>query len=230
MLREALGFPRNREGATRDLIIGGALVLASPVLLPGLLLEGYLLRVMNAGARGRGVPPAFGDWGRLLVDGFKAVVVAVVWGLLPLVVLAVGTVATAVFVLSLQGPPLSPSIDPTAATMEHVAIVGIVVFALLVLAVVSWLHLPAALVALATQRRLGAAFQTGALWSVVSTKQYLVGCILAAVVLLIGSILAAAFTPVLVGFVLLFYVQVTVAYIVGRSVGGAAVTAIRPLS
>lgn len=230
MLREALRFPRNREGATRDLLIGGALVLASPILLPGLLLEGYLLRVMNAGARGRRVPPAFGDWGRLLVDGFRAVVVAVVWGLLPLALLVAGTAATAATVLPLRGLPRSPSVNPNLVTVEQIAVVGVVVFALAVLAVVCWVHLPAALVALATQGRLGAAFQTGALWSIVSTKQYLVGCVLGGVVLVVGSILATVFTPLLVGFVLLFYVQVAVAYIVGRSVGGAAVTAIRPVS
>ena len=107
------------------------------------------------------------------------------------------------------------------------ALVGTVAAALLLMAVVLWLHLPAALVALGTQGRMGAAFQTGALWAIVGTKQYVVGLVLAALLYVVGTLVATFLTPVLVGFVLLFYVQVTVAYLLGRSVGGAAVTAIR---
>jgi uncharacterized Tic20 family protein len=230
MLRQSLGFPRNREGATRDLLIGGALVLSSPLLIPGLLLEGYLLRVMNAGARGRGVPPAFGDWGRLLADGLKAVFVFVVWGLLPLVALATGTALAAVTLLPVQGLPTPSSVSPDLLTTRAGLLVGVVAAVLALLVVVCWTHLPAAFVALATQGRLKAAFQTGALWSVVATRQYVAGCFLAAIVLVVGSLVALLLSPVLVGLVLLFYVQVIVAYILGRSVGGAAVTAIRPVS
>ena len=228
MLRDAFAFPRNREGATRDLLIGGALVLSAPLVVPALLLVGYLLRVMNAAARGREVPPAFGDWGRLLVDGLAAAVVVVIWGLLPLVVLAGGSVGTAVFVRLLRGPPTAPQVDIAAATTTQLGFVGAVGLALLLMAVVLWLHLPAAVVALATQGRLRAAFQTGALWSIVGTKQYLVGMVLAVLVFVVGTVLATVLTPVLVGFVLLFHVQVSVAYLLGRSVGGAAVTAIQP--
>lgn len=230
MLSEAFGFPRNRKGATRDLLIGGALVLASPLVVPALLLYGYLLRVMNAAARGRDVPPAFGDWGRLLADGVKAVVVVFVWGVLPTLVLVVGSAVTALYVL-----PLSPTrglagVNLVAVARPVLGVFGVVVLALALLWVVLLLHLPAALVALATQGRLGAAFHTGALWSVVSTKQYVAGCLLALVVSVVGGLLAGLLMPVLVGLFISFYVQVVVAYLFGRSVGGAAVTAIRPAS
>lgn len=230
MLREALAFPRNREGATRDLLIGGALVLASPLVVPALLLSGYLLRVLNAAARGREVPPAFGDWSRLLVDGLESVVVVLAWAVLPTVVLVGGSAAAAVFVL-----PLSPAgglagADPGTATPQSLAVLAVIVGALSLLWIVLVVHLPAALVALATQGRLRAAFHGGALWTVVSTKQYLVGCVLALAVVAVGGLLAVLLSPVLVGLVLYFYVQVAVAYVLGRAVGGAAVTAIRPVS
>lgn len=227
MLREALGFPRNRKGATRDLLIGGALVLTSPLLIPALLLYGYLLRVMNTGARARGVPPAFGDWGRLLVDGLKAVVVVVAWGLLPSAVLTAGAGSAVWYVL--RRPP-NGEFNYAVIDVQVLALIGVVVASLLLLWVVLVLHLPAALVALATQGRLRSAFHFGALWSVVSTKQYVVGCLLAVVVSAIGGVFAIVLSPVLVGLVLYFYVQVVVAYVLGRSVGGAAVTAIRPVS
>lgn len=231
MLREALAFPRNREGATRDLLIGGALVLASPLLVPSLLLYGYYLRVMNAAARGRTVPPAFGDWGRLLVDGLKALVVVLAWAVVPTVVLVVGTALAAVFVLPLSPTAGvgSPGVALGTVDPQLLAVAGAVVLALALLWFVLVVHLPAALVALATQGRLRAAFHTGALWAVVSTKQYLAGCVLALALAAVGGLLATLLSPVLVGLVLYFYVQVVVAYVVGRAVGGAAVTAIRPL-
>lgn len=228
MLREALAFPRERTGATRDLLLGGALVLTSPLILPGLLVWGYLLRVMDVGARSRDTPPVLGNWERLLTDGLRAAVVVIAWGLLPLVVLVAASLGWALFVL---GP--GPDVGAPAAVLEMVTpqvagMVLAVVVPLGLLAFVLWLHVPAALAAVGTQGRLGAAFQTGALWAVVNTRQYLVGIVLAGLVAVLGSLLATLLAPVLVGFVLSFYVQVTAAYLIGRAVGGAAVTAIRP--
>lgn len=228
MLREALAFPHARGGATRDILIGGVLVMLSPLLVPGLLVWGYLLRVMDAGARGHESPPHLTDWERLLTDGLRAVVVVFVWGLLPLVVVAGGTAVVASLVLPVGGQPTSPSLPVELVTVEQWAIVGAVAFVLLLLALVFWLHLPAALTAVGTQGRLMAGFNTEALWTVVNTRQYVVGVVLAALVAAVGSILATLLTPLLIGFAVQFYVQVVVAYIVGRAVGGAAVTAIRP--
>lgn len=228
MLREALAFPRERTGATRDLLLGGALVLTSPLIVPGLLVWGYLLRVMDVGARSRGTAPVLGDWERLLADGLRAAVVVFVWGVLPLAVLVAGSLVWALFVL-----PLGLDVgDPTAVvgmiTPQLWGMLLAVVVPLALLAFVLWLHLPAALAAVGTQGRLRAGFQTGALWAVVNTRQYLVGIVLAALVAAVGSLLATLLAPVLVGFILYFYVQVTASYLVGRAVGGAAVTAIRP--
>jgi hypothetical protein len=224
---EALAYPRSREGAASDLLVGGLLVLASPLVVPLLAVLGYQLRVMDAAARGREYPPLLGDWDRLLADGLKAAVVVAVWGLLPLVVVLAGTAGVAVAFLPVQGPLTAPFLAVGQVTTGQWALAGVVVGSLVALAAVLWLHLPAAMVAVATQGRLGAAFQTGALWAVVSTRQYVGGVALAAVVAGAGSFLALLFVPVLVGFVVQFYVQVAVAYVLGRAVGGAAVTAIQ---
>lgn len=215
MLGEALAYPRDRDGATRDLLLGGALVVASPLLVPLLVVLGYQLRVMDEAARGRDTPPVLGDWDRLVAEGLKAAVVWAVYGVGPLL-LVVGPVAGAWFALG--GLRRLPG--------AQLLVVAAVVAVLWLLAAVLALHLPAALVAVATQGRLGAAFQTEALWAVVATKQYLVGVVLAAVVAVGGGLVATLFAPVLVGFVVQFYVLVVVAYLLGRAVGGAAVTAI----
>lgn len=228
MLSEALAFPRNRDGALRDLLIGGLLVLASGLVVPGLLVYGYLLEVMNAGARGHDRPPAFGSWGRLLAGGLRAVVVVVLYGVVPLALPVAGVAATAVAVL--PRPALEGLLAGSIQQLTHrqLALFGGVGLVLLLAAVVLLLHLPAALVAVGTQGRLAAAFRTDALWSIVNTGAYLKGLFLAAVVWLAGSLVALPLVPVLVGFVVQFYVLVVVAYLLGRAVGGAAVTAIRP--
>jgi hypothetical protein len=113
-------------------------------------------------------------------------------------------------------------------TPRLAGLVAAVAVPLLLVALVCWLHLPAALAAVGTQGRLRAGFQPGALWAVVNTRQYVVGIVLTAVVATRGSLGATVLTPLLVGLVVSFYVQVVVAYMVGRAVGGAAVTAIRP--
>lgn len=219
MLDEALSFPRAREGSTRDLLVGAALVLTSPLVVPALVLQGYLLEVMNAAARGRDRPPALGGWGGLLLGGLRGAVVWVVYGVVPLALVA--------------GPPaaawLTLGRDGILARPQEALLLGAVVVAMLaVLATLLALHLPAALVAVATQRRLLAAFQTGALWTVVRTKQYLVGVVLAAAVVALTAPVGLATAAIVVGLVLLFYAQVVAAYVLGRSVGGAAVTAIEP--
>lgn len=230
MLREAFGFPRNRNGAARELVVGGVLVLTAPLVLPALLLAGYLLRVMDAAARGRDVPPAFGGWGGLLVDGLKSVVVVLVWGVLPVALLVAGSALAAAYVLPLSSAGPVRAVDLATVTAPQLAVLGTVVLALGLLAFVCLLHLPAALVALATQGRLRAAFRTGALWAVATTRQYVAGVFVALLVYAVGGTLAGFLTPVVVGFVLVFYVQVAVAYLLGRAVGGAAVTAIKPVA
>ena len=231
MLREALAFARGRDGGIRVLLLGGLFVLMAWLVLPALLVAGYLLSVMDVGARGRGSLPPFGNWRRLLADGLRAAVVALVYGIGPAAMVLGGVLVTWLLVL----PTISPTVILDGGTgalqqlpVELLGLVGLVAFVLLLAAVVFWLHLPAALVALGTQGRLGAAFQSDALWTVVNTTAYLKGVVLAGALFVLGMAVAIPLSAVLVGFVLQFYVLVAVAFVFGRAVGGGAVTAIQP--
>ena len=231
MLREALAFARGRDDGVRVLLLGGLFVLTAWLVLPALLVAGYLLSVMDVGARGRDGLPPFGNWRRLLVDGLRATVVTLVYGLGPAVMVVGGILVTWLLVL----PTTSPAIllDEGMAAfqqmpVELLGLIGLVAFVLLLAAVVFWLHLPAALVALGTQGRLGAAFQSDALWTVVNTNAYLKGVVLAGILFVLGMAVAIPLSAILVGFVLQFYVLVAVAFVLGRAVGGGAVTAIQP--
>lgn len=214
MLREAVALPRNREGATRTLAIGGALVVLSPLVLPAVVLVGYLLRVLDAGARGRSAPPTFEAPGRLFVDGLAGTAVGLVYGAISLLAAAVGPALALAFVL--------PAGELGGATRIELAIAGFAGIVTPLGALVVLVHLPAALTALATQGRLRAGFQLRALWTVVPTGAYLLGVLGALALWIVGTALASALLPVLVGFGALFYVHVAAAALLGRAFGAGA--------
>jgi hypothetical protein len=68
MLTEALEFPFESDDWLQTVLIGGVLPLLSFLILPGILVNGYLLRAVRAGVQGDETPPKFGDWTDLLVD------------------------------------------------------------------------------------------------------------------------------------------------------------------
>ena len=81
MLEDALRYPLNSEDRVATLIIGGLLLVFSFLLIPAFILQGYLLRVLGSAAAGDEAAPSFTDWGGLLVDGLKLLVVSLVYGL-----------------------------------------------------------------------------------------------------------------------------------------------------
>jgi hypothetical protein len=103
MFEDALRYPYDEGDGLRSLVIGGLLTLLSVLVLPAILVSGYTLRVLREVDAGDEHLPAFDDWGAMLVDGLKAIAVALVYVLIPAVLLTV-----AVFSLLLpltQEPP-----------------------------------------------------------------------------------------------------------------------------
>jgi hypothetical protein len=103
MFEDALRYPYDEGDGLRSLVIGGLLTLLSVLVLPAILVSGYTLRVLREVDAGDEHLPAFDDCGAMLVDGLKAIAVALVYVLIPAVLLTV-----AVFSLLLpltQEPP-----------------------------------------------------------------------------------------------------------------------------
>lgn len=78
-----------RESWLTTVLIGGILVLLGFLLVPLFLVYGYVVRAIRASTAGDPEPPAFDDWGTLLVDGLQAWLVFLVYMLVPVVVAAV---------------------------------------------------------------------------------------------------------------------------------------------
>ena len=215
MLEASLSYLRDGDDAVTTAVIGGLLLLASPLVIPSVLVLGYLTRVLRRTADGDDEPPAFEAWGDLFVDGLKAFAVAFVYSLLPLGVVAVAAfVSLGAFVVVPGGESVGPG---TVAVGLIVLIGGLVAF---LVSLVGLYVTPAALAAVADSGKVGDGFALGALWSVVSKRAYATGWLTAAVVVLAGALAIGVLSvvPVLgtiAGVFVQFYALVAAAAIVG---------------
>ncbi|MCL6431808.1 MAG: DUF4013 domain-containing protein [Anaerolineae bacterium] len=167
-VKDLLSFPfRGEEWATR-FVIGAALIFASffiPIL-PLILVGGYALDLIRRGARGEAPAlPAWSDWGRLAIDGLRALVAVFIYTL-PSLVCLLGS--TAVYLVGIIWVPLGDPQDPATGLIMLAALAVFMVG--LGLGMLLWLLasavLPVATSHLAVRSRLGAAFQVGEWWPI----------------------------------------------------------------
>lgn len=214
MFEAAVKYPYDDGDGVRALIIGSLLTLLGFLIVPTIIVTGYALSVIRSVRAGNSHPPAFGDWGELLVDGLKGTLVVIVYFLIPSVLFTGSVGATLIPVAGGLG-------EGTAAF----GLLGLVVVLLSVpLFLVAAYLLPAALVGVALTGRIGAAFSVGRIWSLVTTSDYALAWVLALVVSLVASFLTALLTGLtliggLLGSLLGFYSLVVAAYLYGASVG-----------
>ena len=215
MIEASLNYLREGDDALVTVLIGGVLLLASPLLIPAFAVLGYVTRVLRRTADGDDEPPVFDAWGELLVDGLKAFVVTFVYSLLPLGVL---TAAAVISVGTLVVVPGGESVGLGTVVVGLIVLVGGLV-ALLVSLVGAYVA-PAAVAAVADSGKVGDGFALGTLWSVVSKRAYATGWLTAVVVVLAGALAVGVFSvvPVLgtiAGFFVQFYALVAAAAILG---------------
>jgi hypothetical protein len=205
MLGQALSFPRHGDDWVKTVAIGGGLLVLSVLVLPAILLQGYLVRVVRAGANGDRGPPAFDDWGSLFVDGLKLIVVSVGYYLPATLVVVVATVVVG------SGALVG---GEAGAGIGILGGVGLLVGVLLVL--VATYLLPAAVANMAVRDSLGAAFDLGTVAGAALTTDYAVAVLLALVAGFLFNLVGSPLLIVLVGAGVLFYGQVVVYYLFGR--------------
>lgn len=229
MLEDALNYPFRGEDSTKRLLVGGTLPFLSAAIyivgllllfvfvgmfvvpfaiVPRVLLWGYLVTVVAAVLAGQDEPPDFDDWKQIGVDGLKAVLVTLAYSI-PLIVL--------VFVIAVV-TGLTGSIAGQAGSSGPVTVAEIiwVVFGLFVAlySLVMYYVLPAAIVNYVREDDVAAAFHLRTISDIAFDGDYLVAWLLAAIVLVVGSLIAIPLYFVLVGFVLRFYILLVAAYLV----------------
>ncbi|WP_458188737.1 DUF4013 domain-containing protein [Haladaptatus sp. NG-WS-4] len=208
MFNDSINYLKDSDDAAITVLIGGLLGILGFLVVPALIVEGYVIRVLRRVSAGDTDAPKFSDWTTLTVDGLKAVVIGIVYLVIPALIAAVfvGGGVTLANDLPLVG--------------GLIAVLGGVLTLVAGLAV--WYVIPAAFVRFAEKNALGAAFDFESLTPILRNREYATGWLLALGVLVVAFVLASAVSVVpLVGWlaaVLIgFYAQVTAAYIYARS-------------
>lgn len=221
MIEEAIDYPRSGDDALTKILIGGVLGMLSVLIVPAFLLLGYYVRVLRFVEDDVETPPAFEEWGELLVDGVKAFAIGFVYSLVPLAVIAItagGTIAAAV----------AGDVPPGAIAG---AFLGFAVGGILWL--VAWYVIPAALASFASEGRLGAAFDWSVLSGVLTSSRYAVGWLVALVFFVVAGVIVGILNVVpplgfVVGAFVNFYVGVAAAYIYGHAFVDASAGEVPP--
>ncbi|WP_049982969.1 DUF4013 domain-containing protein [Halorubrum sp. BV1] len=216
MIAESLDYLCDGDNAVVTVLIGGALLLASPLVVPSILVLGYVSRVLRQTASGDDAPPVFDAWGDLLVEGAKGFAVTLVYSLVPLAVFAVATVfGVGAAVVGSGGGSGS-----LFGGLIGGAIAVLLALAALAVSLVGLYVTPAALATVADSGRVGDGFAVGMLWTVVTKRAYAVGWLTAAAVVL-GGVLAVgvlSVVPVLgtiAGLFVQFYALIAAAAVIG---------------
>lgn len=217
MLEEALRYPTSGDDALERLLIGGVLMIFSVFVIPVFLVYGYLVRTLAAVAAGDEEPPSFEDWEELLVDGLKAFAIALVYGIVPvLLVLAVFVPVTAGLAVGGDG---SRGVFAGAGILAALFLIAI---ALVVAYVVM-----AALATFAVEGRVGAAFDFRAVGEFATSGPYLVAIVLAIVIQIALGVAITAAVILTFGLALLVLIPLGAfinfwVYLVGVHLFGAA--------
>jgi hypothetical protein len=206
----------NLVGTLLSIIVIGLLILPF-AFVPQLLTQGYLVRVLDSTLDGGAEPPAWAEWTDIFVDGLKLLVVVIVY-FLPLVVLSV------VFAVLFAG--LSATAggggDPGGALAGVGAAVGLLFGLLVVVLSIAALYLaPIGLCGMAHDGDFGGAFDLSRLRAVGTSREYAVAWLVGGAILVVGGGVAQLLVFLLVGFPLVFVVQVLAFRIFARGYADA---------
>jgi len=209
----ALRYPLGSDDVVLTVGIGGLLSLLGFLIVPLVLLAGYVVRVLDRAMAGDDRPPAFDDWAEMAATGLAAAVVGVAYALIPTVV---GGGVVLIGTLGLAGPG--------QGVLAGLGVLGVVLGGLLWLglSLVAGYLAPAALANFAQRRRLAAGFDLGVLVPVWRSRAYAVAWLAALVVLLGGGVVAAALNAVpllgtIAGAFVGFYAAVAAYAAIGRA-------------
>ena len=221
MFEDALRFPWNGDRKLETLLIGGVLLLLSPLLVPVLFVYGYLVRVIRRTDVGdTDEPPVFSEWGELLVDGVVGFIISLVYFLIPTAVITIGAVLFFIPV-GIAGSSVGDAGGGIIAAGG--AVIALFVVALSVLLSIAAMYLvPAAVAAFARTGRFGAAVSPSVLRPMLTSRRYATGWAVAVAITLLAQILGGAVSATGIGVLLVplvtFYGNVAGAYAIGRGV------------
>lgn len=196
MLEDGLSYPLRDEWFGR-ILIGGILSYLSFLVIPVILINGYVLRVLKDTVDGKETPPEFTDWEWLFVKGVGSFVIVLAYAIIP-VVLYGFIITTFVGVGSTVG----------GDARSFLAGFGII-STLLAIPVILFVYylIPAALTNYASEGSIGAGFALGTITNVVFSVEYLVAVLLPIVVAVILWVVTFVLAITIIGILFIPFVQ-----------------------
>ncbi|MDZ7702132.1 MAG: DUF4013 domain-containing protein [Halobacteriales archaeon] len=214
MLSEALEFPRRGDDWLQTVLIGGVLSILSFLVIPAILVNGYLVRTLRAAVEGESNPPAFDEWGDMLVDGVLVWVIELVYVGIPAFLMVV-VVSSFVLVAGVS-TSMGATPEPGAGALVGGIVAVLFLLAVVVLLLVAAYLLPAALANFARTGEFAAAFHLRTIGQATLNVDYLVAVVLAIGVSIVLGTVGAMLSVILVGIFVLFYLQVVVYHLFGQ--------------
>lgn len=179
-IADVFTYPTRREDWIKTVLIGGFLLVLSVVIIPVFIAYGYVVRTIQARLDGNAEPPAFEGWIDLLVDGFQAWVIGIIYLLVPTII-AVLTVGGAITSAATGGQP--------GAAVAGGALIGL--FVSLLLAVAFGYLAVIGIVNFARHGRFSAAFDVATLKAVALDSNYAVAWLVSVLAFLLGGVVTA---------------------------------------
>lgn len=205
-LGDAISYPMEREDWIKNVLIGGVLVLFGFLLIPMFLVYGYVVRAIRNSIEGRPEPPAYDEWGSLLVEGLQAWIIGLVFMIVPLVVGAV----------TVGGSIVAMATGTRSGAAAGVGGLLVGFFLTFVLSLVFGYFAVVAVVNFARVGRFGAAFDFGTIRQVGFDRDYAVAWLVSVVVFLVAAAVAGVlnvipFLGLVVGAFVYYYAAVVAA-------------------
>lgn len=215
MLEDGLSYPLQGDSALGRIIVGGLLGFGSFLIIPAFALLGYLVWVLGGAARGEEEPPAFDNWGEMIVEGLKATVVTLVYGIVPFVLVFVS-----VFVIAGGGASGS---EVGMGILGGIGLLGMLVS--IVAMFLLYYLIPAALTNMALEGSIEAAFDFGTIKQAVLSADYLIAWLIPFVLAILANVVTAVLAVTIIGLLAVpfiqFYIQVAAFYMFGAAFGEA---------
>lgn len=178
---QVVTYPMQRDDWIKTTLIGGILVFLGVFLIPLWIVYGYVVRTIRGVLSEETTPPAFGDWGTLLVDGVKAWVITVVYMLIPLIVAGV-TIGGSITAMA-TGTEIGMAVG-AGSFMIGLTLTAILSIVFGYLAIV-------ALVNFSKEGQFGAAFDVQTIKTVALNREYAIAWLVSVVIFLVVGVITA---------------------------------------
>lgn len=194
IISDAVRYP---SSDWKKVIIYGIFFILSMLIIGILFVPGYFLRIIKSTLAGYDELPEFDEWGDMIIDSLKVIVVSIVYFIIPIIVVSIGAFAS---ISTLMGS--TSVMDPTALVgLGITAIIG------LILAFIFGLFACVAIANMALYNEMGAAFKFSEILdriSMIGWGKYIAWYIVMIIIGIVGGFIAGIviMIPLYIGYII----------------------------